>query len=126
MRHDPVRERQQTVPRHLQTRTGCGGLRGATRRVRVPRGSLGIGQVLVPAPHPPRRDSEQRARRGARARPPHPLEPQGALLPPSRRCGVPRSEEHTSELQSLMRISYAVFCLKKKNKTNQKKQTTLI
>src|SRR3546814_12192497 len=32
-----------------------------------------------------------------------------------RPCG--RSEEHTSELQSLMRISYAVFCLKKKNKT---------
>src|SRR3546814_10201487 len=30
----------------------------------------------------------------------------------------PRSEEHTSELQSLMRISYAVFCLKTKNKTN--------
>src|SRR3546814_4729181 len=29
---------------------------------------------------------------------------------------VVRSEEHTSELQSLMRISYAVFCLKKKNK----------
>src|SRR3546814_5010058 len=28
-----------------------------------------------------------------------------------------RSEEHTSELQSLMRISYAVFCLKKKNST---------
>src|SRR3546814_1129731 len=31
---------------------------------------------------------------------------------------VDRSEEHTSELQSLMRISYAVFCLKKKIKTN--------
>src|SRR3546814_7396658 len=31
----------------------------------------------------------------------------------------PRSEEHTSELQSLMRISYAVFCLKKKKKTSQ-------
>src|SRR3546814_8416068 len=30
-----------------------------------------------------------------------------------------RSEEHTSELQSLMRISYAVFCLKKKHNTNQ-------
>src|SRR3546814_8430446 len=30
-----------------------------------------------------------------------------------------RSEEHTSELQSLMRISYAVFCLKKKKQTNQ-------
>src|SRR3546814_7427190 len=32
------------------------------------------------------------------------------------RRGAPRSEEHTSELQSLMRISYAVFCLKKKKK----------
>src|SRR3546814_9213772 len=32
---------------------------------------------------------------------------------------VTRSEEHTSELQSLMRISYAVFCLKKKNTHNQ-------
>src|SRR3546814_4165519 len=31
-----------------------------------------------------------------------------------------RSEEHTSELQSLMHISYAVFCLKKKKKTNTK------
>src|SRR3546814_19966886 len=31
-----------------------------------------------------------------------------------------RSEEHTSELQSLMRISYAVFCLKKKKNTNTK------
>src|SRR3546814_6969575 len=30
----------------------------------------------------------------------------------------PRSEEHTSELQSLMRTSYAAFCLKKKNRTN--------
>src|SRR3546814_3581283 len=30
-------------------------------------------------------------------------------------CWLTRSEEHTSELQSLMRISYAVFCLKKKN-----------
>src|SRR3546814_2765213 len=34
--------------------------------------------------------------------------------------GVERSEEHTSELQSLMRISYAVFCLKKKNTNTQK------
>src|SRR3546814_9982307 len=34
--------------------------------------------------------------------------------------GIPtRSEEHTSELQSLMRISYAVFCLKKKNKMTE-------
>src|SRR3546814_3253912 len=32
---------------------------------------------------------------------------------------IMRSEEHTSELQSLMRISYAVFCLKKKKQTNK-------
>src|SRR3546814_7908980 len=41
-------------------------------------------------------------------------------LPPLRkspRPGSDRSEEHTSELQSLMRISYAVFCLKKKTKS---------
>src|SRR3546814_8587667 len=42
-------------------------------------------------------------------------------------CGLAilvRSEEHTSELQSLMRISYAVFCLKKKTKTQQYTTTT--
>src|SRR3546814_6439715 len=37
-------------------------------------------------------------------------------------CPVVRSEEHTSELQSLMRISYAVFCLQKKT-TQQPQQT---
>src|SRR3546814_7892246 len=36
-----------------------------------------------------------------------------------------RSEEHTSELQSLMRISYAVFCLKKKNNTIYQHKKTL-
>src|SRR3546814_9749892 len=36
--------------------------------------------------------------------------------------GRRRSEEHTSELQSLMRISYAVFCLKKKKKTTTNNQ----
>src|SRR3546814_1439537 len=51
-------------------------------------------------------------------------------VPKTRRMGcaklpaVYRSEEHTSELQSLMRISYAVFCLKKKNATTH--HTTLI
>src|SRR3546814_2167331 len=38
---------------------------------------------------------------------------------------IPRSEEHTSELQSLMRISYAVFCLKKKTKKILTKKTTV-
>src|SRR3546814_5476032 len=52
---------------------------------------------------------------------PHLLNPQD--------CERERSEEHTSELQSLMRISYAVFCLKKKKKKThtdiQKKRTTI-
>src|SRR3546814_1912372 len=46
----------------------------------------------------------------------------GAVAPVS---ASSRSEEHTSELQSLMRISYAVFCLKKKN-TNQSINQALI
>src|SRR3546814_4726834 len=53
----------------------------------------------------------------------------GGLLRPERRgrlvhdedFGVERSEEHTSELQSLMRISYAGFCLKKKKNTTTRK-----
>src|SRR3546814_2341139 len=49
----------------------------------------------------------------------HLLGDDGVLIDPTDAgCVRPeaRSEEHTSELQSLMRISYAVFCLKKKNK----------
>src|SRR3546814_4216984 len=53
---------------------------------------------------------------------------------PDRRCGSSdryrafrpaRSEEHTSELQSLMRISYAVFCLKKKKQKEHNRYTRL-
>src|SRR3546814_6223197 len=47
----------------------------------------------------------------------------GEIVPPADERLTRRSEEHTSELQSLMRISYAVFCLKKKNNT-QSHQTT--
>src|SRR3546814_8688519 len=42
--------------------------------------------------------------------------PQIAMICKSLTSSIGRSEEHTSELQSLMRISYAVFCLNKKNK----------
>src|SRR3546814_2830474 len=51
-------------------------------------------------------------------------EPAERLQKP-RLAGIARSEEHTSELQSLMRISYAVFCLKKKKnkkRRNRRKQ----
>src|SRR3546814_4234747 len=44
----------------------------------------------------------------------------------SREQNLARSEEHTSELQSLMRISYAVFCLKKKTKTHKQHSPTYI
>src|SRR3546814_10246733 len=53
--------------------------------------------------------------------PPPSRRPQPAPTPrdgPHRRERDLRSEEHTSELQSLMRISYAVFCLKKKKQNN--------
>src|SRR3546814_1109569 len=47
---------------------------------------------------------------------PGPPKPQASCaLPAADGQEIRRSEEHTSELQSLMRISYAVFCLKKKN-----------
>src|SRR3546814_8230048 len=55
--------------------------------------------------HPLRRDDAQLPGRQIRR-----------LVPRQRTRRERRSEEHTSELQSLMRISYAVFCLKKKNK----------
>src|SRR3546814_10887196 len=54
---------------------------------------------------------------GAGGRPARAVNAAGALRPRSFPFDPVRSEEHTSELQSLMRISYAVFCLKKKNHT---------
>src|SRR3546814_6163044 len=47
---------------------------------------------------------------------------QTGYLLPTYRSSLHRSEEHTSELQSLMRISYAVFCLKKKKKNHSDQQ----
>src|SRR3546814_3728311 len=89
--------------------------------------SLTTGSARTPCSPPPfgaclpsssrRRHADSR-HRGTRSR---------ASLPSScrRRASARRSEEHTSELQSLMRISYAVFCLKKKNnKLTQHRLTT--
>src|SRR3546814_2273989 len=66
-----------------------------------------------PAPH-----ARDRGQGGAPAAP----RPRDAGDDPGHPGDAARSEEHTSELQSLMRISYAVFCLKKKkqDKTKQK------
>src|SRR3546814_6491482 len=77
-------------------------------------------------PHPPR------VRNAGRPR--HKMSPDHLRGPGAQIFGIrfsrSRSEEHTSELQSLMRISYAVFCLKKKKNTdlivNQPATTTQI
>src|SRR3546814_18241000 len=83
--------------------------------------------------HAPRRIPRDRVQEGQRHRSQErqagPAAPQGGcrkgedrafLLAADRnQPAVHRSEEHTSELQSLMRISYAVFCLKKKNKNSR-------
>src|SRR3546814_2781393 len=56
----------------------------------------------------------------ASGRAPQPRDPAGRLddIVERRAVAIARSEEHTSELQSLMRITYAGFCLKKKNTLN--------
>src|SRR3546814_10427100 len=77
----------------------------------------------VPAIPPCAPDAARRRRRNrgagqASRRPPSELHPVGYPRRPPDRRGR-RSEEHTSELQSLMRISYAVFCLKKKLTTTR-------
>src|SRR3546814_6698002 len=65
----------------------------------------------VSVQHRPIAPARPHSRRLSPPRRQAPLKP-GQAAP--RRLISPRSEEHTSELQSLMRISYAVFCLKKK------------
>src|SRR3546814_5495687 len=66
-------------------------------------------QRIAREPQHHRRPRERPRRRGQPAQPEYTADRQ--------RRGEQRSEEHTSELQSLMRLSYAVFCLKKKNTT---------
>src|SRR3546814_1328261 len=104
---------------------GRGGRRGGARGTR-PLQELGRLPAL-PSPGPASGERVVRARDGGVDRRPAGDDeggaPAGRLRPRPgggqgrrRRCraGPARSEEHTSELQSLMRISYAVFCLKKK------------
>src|SRR3546814_9832507 len=80
--------------------------------------------------HPASRDSRtppRPERLNDAATAPHPRHARRPDRPPrgghrdrrARAAPRPRSEEHTSELQSLMRISYAVFCLKKKTHTSE-------
>src|SRR3546814_6040820 len=102
-RSEPARHRRPSRPRPgrrppvLPEGTGVGS--GAADRLpelRLPRRARG-----------PLRGGAEERRKGDRA----------DLLADDRRPGPARSEEHTSELQSPMRSSYAVFCLKKKQVT---------
>src|SRR3546814_4375437 len=108
-------------------RSGGGGQRGRAQRVRqrgydppARRGVLGLGRDLAELAlrgglYVPGCALCQRLRRLRT----------GALWrrgPADRGWAPHRSEEHTSELQSLMRISYAVFCLKKKTPKQKDKQ----
>src|SRR3546814_2160297 len=105
------------------------GRDGATfRRPRT--GQAGLGRELdqcTDGPHRRRRrrDAAEHDRRedprpaaGPSPRQGRPLQPDSRLT--TRNKTMARSEEHTSELQSLMRISYAVFCLQKKTYTPDK------
>src|SRR3546814_7980619 len=101
----------------------------ATTEIYTYRHTLSLHDALpicASLPKEPRRDRGQFPPAGARQplhrrRRGHGLYPDAHglfhLRQGNRRLLRPRSEEHTSELQSLMRISYAVFCLKKKKNT---------
>src|SRR3546814_2120405 len=93
-------------------RIGGGGRRGP-----VPDGFAG-GAVAGLRPQ-----QYRRAPSGTDRLRPRPNLRRPALFQRGRAAGD-RSEEHTSELQSLMRISYAVFCLKKKKTKNKQQITT--
>src|SRR3546814_8996663 len=83
-----------------------------SRRERSPPASPATGGSAGPTPGRRSRRAGWRRGGGYRLRPARP-----APCPP-------RSEEHTSELQSLMRISYAVFCLKTKNHSTSQQHST--
>src|SRR3546814_4628293 len=79
------------------------------------RGAIMVGNHPRPVAHvgPCQEPARSRASKIVRDR----------IIPLQADC-IDRSEEHTSELQSLIRISYAVFCLKKKKTTVNKRQLT--
>src|SRR3546814_6999662 len=96
------------------SREGTGGSRMTTTS-RRPRLAVVIGTVCFLAFLALLFYGVRQSGRGDREALPSPL-----IDRPAPDFTLPRSEEHTSELQSLMRISYAVFCLQKKTRPNSK------
>src|SRR3546814_5461059 len=104
------------VPRQtLQPRNARGEVQGDEHRRRARHDGRGCGGILQGGAVDPREDGDARPRGPwlyqGRAAGDDAVGRRGTAR--QARQGI-RSEEHTSELQSLMRISYAVFCLKKK------------
>src|SRR3546814_5771820 len=91
----------------------------AQRRPRADgaRRDVGANSHAVGLPHPPAARAAQERGTGGRPRADPGIADQSAGGPARPALAPGRSEEHTSELQSLMRISYAVFCLKTKKNT---------
>src|SRR3546814_8521342 len=87
-------------------------------RIRGADAKLHAGRARAVADPERREPADTCARRIARGAALPSREAEGLSDPCRQRLCARRSEEHTSELQSLMRISYAVFCLKKKNNTH--------
>src|SRR3546814_5930913 len=118
----PVAAQQQRRRRrgraHDRQRSGDARVRQSQREIQRDVGNLPLGRAIVAAV-----DSDGEDGRGGSIGHGSSLEPvepgwkhcDGAAIQSIERTINARSEEHTSELQSLMRISYAVFCLKKKN-----------
>src|SRR3546814_2795927 len=101
----PTRRASDLVPRAVRSEAaGAARCAGAPPRTRRHPGAPRIAAHHV---LPCRRRTLPAAGAGA-----------GVPVPAGGESGDGRSEEHTSELQSLMRISYAVFCLKKKTQNN--------
>src|SRR3546814_6050973 len=110
------RERDEGEPRIRRALGGKAGVRRDGDEHRAARAHRLFHQ-LIAAPRRQQDESGSRVDSSARHRADQLVE---RVMPPNILAHqLDRSEEHTSELQSLMRISYAVFCLKK-----QKKQTT--
>src|SRR3546814_6955157 len=104
--------------------TGTHTLFPYTALFRSPECIAAVAQVLGQAPTPAQiRNIETRLARSMRAEAAADPQAWHALpLADQLQAAAKRSEEHTSELQSLMRISYAVLCLKKKNKHTTQSQ----
>src|SRR3546814_3203724 len=122
IRRPPRSTRTDTLfPYTTLFRSGDGPGRCAARHLAVP-----VAAARAAGPAGQRDDSGEGADPAARAlrglgvlRQAHPRPARGLV------ASAVRSEEHTSELQSLMRNSYAVFCLKKKQHTHTVNHTTI-